>query len=190
MKIPLFPLNTVLFPTGRLQLRLFEPRYLDMVSRCLRSNSGFGVCLIRKGNEVGKAVDFFAMGTYATITDWDQMDDGLLGISVSGERRFRVKRSEIQQDKLCLAEVSWFDDNEQCLPVSYQGFADLLKEIANRYQLSLADEHFGEANWVSQRLAELLPFDMSVRQTLLEMDCALNRFDYMQELLEEINAGE
>ena len=192
MKIPLFPLNTVLFPEGELQLRLFEPRYLDMVSNCLRTDSGFGICLIHDGEEVGEAAEFFPMGTYATITDWNQMSDGLLGITVCGERRFRVEHHEIQADELCLGEVTWLDDVDDPMPDAYQGFSELLKEIAKRYELPFAREaeRFDDANWVSERLAEILPFEMSAKQALLEMDSALHRLDYMQALLEKIDAGE
>lgn len=192
IKIPLFPLNTVLFPEGILELRLFEPRYLDMVSECLRSETGFGVCLIREGEEVGQAAEFFPMGTYASIIDWDQMDDGLLGITVKGERRFKVWSSELKKDNLRIGEITWLDEAEDQMPDSYQGFSDLLKEIANRYELPLAKEaeRFEEANWVSDRLAELLPFETSAKQELLEMDDALNRFDYMQALLEKIDSGD
>ena len=192
MKIPLFPLNTVIFPEGELQLRLFEPRYLDMVSECLREESGFGICLIREGKEAGQVTDFFAMGTCVKIIDWDQMDDGLLGITVKGEQRFRVERTEIQANKLCLGEVTLLDEDDELLPVSYQGFSDLLKEIANRYELPFMDEpeRFEEASWVSDRLAELLPFEITAKQSLLEMDNALNRFDYMQALLEKIDSGQ
>jgi len=192
MKIPLFPLNTVLFPEGELQLRLFEPRYLDMVSECLRSDSGFGICLIREGEEAGDPAEFFPMGTYAKISDWDQMDDGLLGIKVVGERRFKVESYDVQTDNLCMGEVTLLDEDDELLPVSYQNFSDLLKEITNRYELPLMDipERFEEAAWVSDRLAELLPFEISAKQSLLEMDDALNRFDYMQALLEKIDSGE
>ena len=192
MKIPLFPLNTVLFPEGELQLRLFEPRYLDMVSECLHTDSGFGICLIREGEEVGKVADYFPMGTYAKVKDWDQLDDGLLGITVLGERRFRVESSEVEQDNLCVGEITWLDEDDDLMPVSYQGFSDLLKEIANRYELPLIDEseRFEEAHWVSDRLAELLPFEVSAKQALLEMDSAINRFDYMQALLEKIDSGD
>lgn len=192
MKIPLFPLNTVLFPEGELQLRLFEPRYLDMVSNCLRTDSGFGICLIQEGNEAGEPAEIFPMGTYVSIVDWNQMPDGLLGITVCGERRFKVKESEIQADGLRVGEIAWLDENDDPMPEAYQGFSDLLKEIAKRYELPFAKEaeRFDDANWVSERLAEILPFELSAKQELLEMDSALSRLDYMQTLLEKIDAGE
>jgi len=126
------------------------------------------------------------------VIDWDQMDDGLLGITVRGERRFRVEKSEVGQDNLCIGEITWMDEDDDLMPVSYQGFSDLLKEIANRYKLPFAkeSERFDKANWVSERLAELLPFEMSAKQALLEMDSALHRFDYIQALLEKIDSGD
>ena len=191
MNIPLFPLSTVLFPEGELKLRLFEPRYLDMVSECLRMDTGFGICLISDGKEAGQPAEFFSLGTYARIIDFEQMDDGLLGIDVRGERRFRVEQFEVRKDNLCVGDISWLDEDDERLPVSYQGFSDLLKEIAERYELSFADDsaRFEEAVWVSDRLSELLPFDMPVKQELLEMDSALSRFDYIQRLLEKIDSG-
>ena len=192
MSIPLFPLNTVIFPEGEIQLRLFEPRYIDMVSECLRQNVGFGVCLIKEGEEAGEAAEFFPMGTYVKIINWDQMEDGLLGITVQGERRFKVDSFEIQQDNLSVGQITWLDETDITMPDAYQNFSDLLKEIGNRYELPFIEksERFEEANWVSERLAELLPFEMSAKQALLEMDDALHRFDYMQSLLEKIDAGD
>lgn len=190
--IPIFPLNVVLFPEGDLQLRLFEPRYIDMVRNCMRDDTGFGICLIKDGKEAGEAADIFPLGTYSRIVDWEQMEDGLLGITVVGERRFRVENSALQQDNLRTAEVTWLDDDDEPLPESYHGFTELLKEIINRYELPYEneDERYDEANWVSQRLAEILPFGLKTKQTLLEMDNALQRLDLMHVLLEKIDAGD
>lgn len=192
MKIPLFPLNTVVFPEGELPLRLFEPRYIDMVSECLRNDSGFGICLIEEGEEAGTPAKFFSMGTYVKITDWDSGDDGLLEIVVKGEQRFKVDSFEIQKDNLCIGDITFLDEDDELIPDAYQNFSALLKEIGNRYELPFLteSERFDEANWVSDRLAELLPFDLSSKQALLEMDNPLNRFDYMQSLLEKIDAGD
>ena len=75
--IPLFPLGTVLFPGGPLPLRIFEPRYLDMVSDRMKQQSPFGVCLIRSGSEGGAPAELYRIGTLATIVDWNQLPDGL-----------------------------------------------------------------------------------------------------------------
>ena len=100
-ELPLFPLNTVLFPGGPLPLRIFEPRYLDMVSRCLREQTGFAVVLIGEGNEATGATQFVAIGTEARIVDFDRLEDGLLGISCLGPRaRARASRPGARPDGL------------------------------------------------------------------------------------------
>ena len=103
--VPLFPLNSVLFPGGMLPLRIFEPRYLDMVSECMRSDSCFGVCLIRDGKEVVKAASCFDIGTLARIVDWDQRDDGLLGITVKGESRVRILGRDVRENKRLVGHI-------------------------------------------------------------------------------------
>lgn len=190
MKIPLFPLNVVLFPEGELKLRIFEPRYIDMVRDCFRNDTGFGICLIQEDKGVDKSCDFFHMGTYAKIIDWSQMEDGLLGIVVRGEKRFRVNSYNRSEDNLCIGDVEWLIDDDNLMPATYQNFSDLLREIVTRYKLPMENMlgRFDEANWVSERLAELLPFDLSIKQEILEMNSALHRFDYMQNLLKKIDS--
>ena len=83
--VPLFPLHTVLYPDGQLPLRIFEPRYVDMVSECLKTNSGFGVCLIKQGAETGSAATCFNIGTYAEIIDFSRQTNGLLTITIQGK---------------------------------------------------------------------------------------------------------
>ena len=88
--IPLFPLNTVLFPGGPLKLRIFEPRYVDMIGRCMREDTGFGVALIIEGVEAGGPARTANVGTLARIVDFEQLKDGLLGITAHGGERFRI----------------------------------------------------------------------------------------------------
>ncbi|MAJ90667.1 MAG: peptidase S16 [Legionellales bacterium] len=191
MEIPLFPLNVVLFPEGELKLRIFEPRYLDMVSNCLKNDRGFGICLLQEDTSKESSIDFFLMGSYAKIIDWDKMEDGLLGILVKGEKRFKVNSYSRNKDKLCIGNVDWLDEDDARIPDSYQNFSDLLKEIVTRYKLPIGEmkNRYEEANWVSERLAELLPFDLSVKQEILEMNSAIHRFDYMEDLLQKIDAN-
>ena len=190
MQIPLFPLNVVLFPEGELKLRIFEPRYIDMVSDCLRNDTGFGVCLIQEDKDMGKSADFFSMGTYAKIIDWSQMEDGLLGIVIKGKKRFKVNSHKSSNNNLRVGEIDWLSDDDNPMPASYQNFSDLLKEIVVRYELPIGNmpDRFDEANWVSERLAELLPFDLPIKQEILEMNSASNRFEYMETLLKKIDS--
>src|SRR5215831_15238826 len=105
LNIPLFPLNTVLFPGGVLPLRIFEPRYLDMVKRCMREGNAFGVVLIRSGNETQSTVATHDVGTLARIVDFDQLPDGLLGITTRGTQRFRACEKHVQDDGLHVGQI-------------------------------------------------------------------------------------
>ena len=106
MNLPLFPLNTVLFPGCVLDLQIFEARYLDMISRCMKQGSGFGVVCIIEGAEVGDAASHFAaIGCEARVCDFQQRPNGLLGIRVEGGRRFRVERAQVLPDQLTIADV-------------------------------------------------------------------------------------
>ena len=96
-ELPLFPLSSVLFPGGTLSLRIFEPRYLDLVKRCGRSGEGFGICLILDGREAGAPAIPAALGTEAAIVDFAMTDDGLLGLTVQGRRRFHVERTRVKR---------------------------------------------------------------------------------------------
>src|SRR3569623_2260097 len=109
LHLPLFPLNSVLFPGGVLPLRIFEPRYMEMVSECLKEQSGFGVSLSQSGKEVGEAATTYEGGTLVNIIDCDQRDDGLLGITVQGQRRFRIHATNVRSSQLVMAEEELLD---------------------------------------------------------------------------------
>jgi len=184
--LPIFPLNSVLFPGGPLVLRIFEPRYLDMVCRCLRDESGFGVALIRKGQEVGEAAEVYGVGTLVQISFWEQRKDGLLGITIKGERRFRILDSEVRGDQLRVAEVEMLPEEEALsLPGKYRHLAAMLQRILDDLShpyLTLPRE-YGDAAWVAGRLVELLPLELALKQRLLQVDGALQRLDMLNGLL-------
>lgn len=184
--LPLFPLNTVLFPGGVLTLRIFEARYLDMVSACLKQDSGFGVCLIRSGAEVGQAADIYEVGTLAKITDWTQCEDGLLGITCRGERRFRIRSRALMPNRLLTGDVELLADApEQPVPSRLQMLVALFKESNERtgYSSSATMQKATQANWLSYRLTELLPVDLPEKPMLLELDDELQRLDLIATIL-------
>ena len=172
VELPLFPLNTVLFPGGPLPLRIFEPRYVDMVKRCLRDQAPFGVVLIREGEETGPA-EFHDVGTLARIVDFDTLPDGLLGLTCVGEQRIRVHTRTRLQDGLHVGQVGVYDPDEPTqLPAEYSYLADLLErllpELGDWY--AGIERHLDDAHWVSYRLAEILPLTMPSRQFCLELE--------------------
>lgn len=190
MSFPLFPLNTVLFPGCRLDLQIFEARYLDMIGRCMKQNGGFGVVGIVEGEEVGDAPERYSLvGCEALIRDWQQRPNGLLGIRVEGGRRFRVLSANVQPDQLTVAEVEWLDEQpDQPLTKEHEDLAALLEALSMHPMVS-ALEMGGEVNGQQElacQLAYLLPFERDQKQVLLEMDDPTVRLARIQVLLEQL----
>jgi Lon protease-like protein len=186
-EIALFPLNTVLFPGGPLPLRIFEPRYIDMVRKSLREQSAFGVVLISTGAESGGVSATAAIGTSARIADFYSLPDGLLGVTCLGLRKFRVLSRRVQPDGLNLAEVDWLDPEEEIeLPIEYQHLGELLRkvlpELGDFYQG--VDKRFTDSAWVGCRLAEILPLSLSDKQFCLELDDPLARLARLSPLIQ------
>lgn len=154
--LPLFPLRTVLYPGAQLHLRIFETRYLDMVRDCMRSGTGFGVCLILSGEETGTEALPAAVGTLASITDFDRTTEGLLAISACGGRRFRVQRSRVRDNGLLTGQVDWWpDEPELPVPVEFallQGIAMRLVEAVGQDWQQAPQSAYEDAGWLGFRL--------------------------------------
>ena len=186
--IPLFPLHTVLFPGGPLPLRIFETRYTDMVRRCMREQLPFGVLLIEEGAEAGDVATTAAVGCSARIADFGALPDGLLGISCVGERRFRVQRVWREADGLNMGAVEWIAPRPAvALPADYSRLAATVRralgELEDHYQH--VERRFDDADWVGNRLAELLPIELADKQRLLEIDDPLARLDALLSIVPE-----
>jgi len=185
VEIPLFPLRTVLFPDGHMSLRIFEQRYLNMVRDCARNDSGFGVCLITVGEEANTPIQTVQVGTLAHIVDWYTLEDGLLGVSAMGSRRFLIEKTQRQDDGLLLGSVTWLPEPSDCVvPEAYFVLSQVLGRFMDKlgpYHPSYAPERLDDAVWIGYRLSELLPLPALEKQNLLEMAAPLDR---LQELLE------
>lgn len=189
-QIKLFPLRTVLFPGGPLQLRIFEARYLDLVSHCLRQNTCFGVCLIREGQEAGEKAIPFQIGTLARIVDWEKRQDGLLGITAVGEQRFRLLDTSVADSGLLTGHVEQLEDPADLpAPTQAESINKLLDRVLQVRDLGyhLVEDHRDRAHWLSCRLAEVLPLELAERQQLLEMHDPLERLRILKRLLPELN---
>jgi Lon protease-like protein len=186
-EIPLFPLSTVLFPGGPLPLRIFEARYVDLVRRCLRDDSGFGVVLIREGVEAGGPALTCDVGTYARIVDFSQQPDGLLGIRAHGERRFRIRDRRRARDGLNLADVEWLPaDPVLPLPEEFAELGPALEAILEQLGEPYAslERRTEDAAWVAGRLAEILPIPPAHKQHCLELDDPVERLRYLRPMFE------
>ena len=188
--IPLFPLHAVLFPGGTLPLRIFEPRYLDMVSDCMKTEKGFGVCLIREGSEVGKAAETYEIGTLSEISYFNKQPDGLLGITAHGQQRFKIISQQVQANQLTLAEVTLLENEPTSpLPKQFSATASTLRKLLEQlgYPFIKMEQKYDDASWVSSRLAELLPIRLEQKQYFLQLDDPVQRLERLAALLADMD---
>ncbi|MCK7543899.1 LON peptidase substrate-binding domain-containing protein [Marinobacter bryozoorum] len=188
--VPLFPLSTAVLPGGRIPLQLFEPRYLDMLARCLREQRGFVVVLLREGGEVGSQAVFYDIGTYVQIVDFQQLDNGLLGITAEGLWKVAVNRSWRAPDGLNLGDAERLpEEPEEAVPPGHSELAAVLRALLRHPEVNRLDLRvdFSSAREVGWRLVELLPLDGQEKQRLLEVQDPLERLDRLSSLLEAMD---
>lgn len=173
MEFALFPLKTVLLPGSRLPLKIFEPRYIDMVAECMRTQQPFGVVLIYKGEETQSELELFTTGTTAGIIDWQHRDDGLLGITVEGQQRFEIVETRIQSNGLLKAKIAIIEDETiQQIPDQYYYMLELLNHISKqKYEDNLQHDF----NQIIFQLIYMLPLENELKQQLLEVPNCLDR---------------
>lgn len=187
--LPIFPLSTVLFPGGEIVLRIFEPRYVAMVRRCLAENGPFGVCLIRAGFEVGTAAIPHEIGCTARISRWEEPAADRFLIRARGENRFRITTRAVADDGLISARTALLEPPDPMpLPEHFAPLRAMLEDAIER----VGAEHFpapqrlDDADWVACRIAEHLPITPERRQQLLEEDGPLQRLETISEILAEL----
>ncbi|KAB2928320.1 MAG: peptidase S16 [Dechloromonas sp.] len=188
LRLPLFPLNTVLFPGGMQPLKIFEQRYLDMAAACMKENSPFGICLIASGSETGKAAEPHPVGTLATIGDWEMEQLGILHITARGGRRFRIIETQSNGANLLEATVELLAAGEPAaVPLERQRLLPLLQRIVKDLgpQRMPEPHRFDDAEWVGYRITEVLPIQNLAKQKLLELDDPLARLEILETFLDQ-----
>ena len=193
-EIPLFPLGTVLFSGGQLPLKIFEARYLDMVSNCMRRGTDFGVVLIRRGTDArlsadAEQPDIFDVGTEARIIDFNELDGGVLGIVAKGGRKIRVRTVTEQPDHLLIGQVEYLpEEPEGALQPEHEPLVGILKELIKHPMIEKLklDIDFEDARSVSWRLAELLPIEPEIKQSLLQLQFPRERLSELTRLVTKL----
>jgi len=172
-ELAIFPLKSVLLPGNRLSLKIFEPRYSDMIAHCMREDKPFGIVLIYQGEETDINSEIFNVGTSVKVSDWQNRDDGLLGITVSGQLRFQIHSTHIQESGLLIAEIDYLDELiEVEIPDQFYYMSDLLRHISSNNN----DDFDGlDFNATVYQLIYLLPLENSLKQQLLEVPSCLDR---------------
>ena len=191
VEIPLFPLDMVLFSGGKVQLQIFEPRYLDMVRDCMRVDVGFGVVLIKEGDQVLQDLNqqlpaVAHCGTYCSIVDFDQHSNGNLEITIQGEVKFSIRDQYESNDRLMLAQVEFLPlEEEYSVPANKQHLVSLLESLANHdaVRALYGDVNYEDARDVGGRLAELLPCSNDFKQKMLELKNAEVRLGELEKLI-------
>jgi hypothetical protein len=194
-KIPLFPLGTVLFPDGVIALKIFEARYLDMIKKCLREKTEFGVIsILKEQGDEDASLTFSQIGTLAQIEDFDPVQPALYMTKSFGTQRFKLLNSSQESNGLWLGEVELLD-NDPVTPIAkeHQGVVKLLNEIISVIQSEdlLGDAPFkkpfrvDDCGWVSNRLAELLPISLAQKNHLLSQTNPRIRLDLITEIIED-----
>ena len=195
-QIPLFPLRVVMFPGGRLDLQIFERRYIDLVSHCMRTSTGFGVCLLKEGEEViqeGIDQTIHRTGTYSNIIDWDQLENGLLGITVEGSTKFNIEDCWQIDSGVLQANVEFSQTDsvgKESIPLDNQfsALADLLQNLeshplSEQKNLAIDYNNLWDLGW---RLSELIPIDVEQKQQLLELDDPWERIQNLEQLVSDL----
>jgi uncharacterized protein len=130
MEMPLFPLNVVLFPGMLLPLHIFEPRYREMINRCIDEELPFGVVLIQDGQEVGAPAVPHKVGTAARIKRVERLTDGKMNITIVGTQRFRTTALDFSRSYLA-AQVKHY-------PIA-NGSTQVAVELAHRVRPKIVE---------------------------------------------------
>ena len=197
--IPLFPLGIVLFPGGRFELQIFERRYIDLISHCMRTETGFGICLLKSGGETTREnleQTTHDTGTYVKIVDWNQLESGLLGITVEGSVKFVAEDYWREDNDVLHASVKFSElesTQAETIPLDdqFSALSDLLQSLEDHplvaaSNLTIDHNDMWQLGW---RLSELVPLDMNERQHLLEIDDPLERLTRIEKLVSEMANG-
>ena len=191
--IPFFPLQSIVLPGGLFPLRIFERRYLDMVRDCIKNNTGFCITLTRNNSQKEYVSDIYNYGCYVKITDWDQLDNGFLGITVEGINKVKVLSRDLDKTNLLVGEIENVElEKEYMIPQKHLLLSRFYKKIypGIKHVISFKKERYADASWVGFRLIECLPLDSSTKNKLISMSHAIERLDMLNIIIQKIYKAE
>ncbi|HIC26913.1 MAG: LON peptidase substrate-binding domain-containing protein [SAR86 cluster bacterium] len=192
-ELAIFPLTVNVLPGGYLPLQIFEPRYLDMVKKCMTRETGFCVVLLRGSmNQISssKLPDHSPIGTYVEIVDFNQLENGLLGITVQGQCRIQILDRRKQEDGLIIADIIEQTEVEESISLEpqYENIWRILKDISKHPEIKKLELEidFDNSSSVAYNLASLLPLTPLDRQNILEFRSNVDRFDHLNKIVKQL----
>ena len=190
---PLFPLTINVLPGAYLPLQIFEPRYIDMIKSCLSNSEGFCIVLAKPEDdqEVGGLPNLHDIATYVEIVDFNQLENGLLGITVQGKEKIKISERWKQTDKLLLGKISIVqeDDNDDLsLDPRFSDLWDTAKEVTSHPEIKKLnlDLDLNSSKSVCYVLASILPLTPLEKQTILELENTLDKLDYLKDVIKKL----
>ncbi len=190
---PLFPLQSIVLPGGLFPLRIFERRYLDMVRDCIKNDVGFCISLIRDNSKEEYITDIYNYGCYVKITDWNQLDDGLLGITVEGINKVKILDRNLEKSNLLMGVIENIAiEKEYMIPQKYLLLSRFYKKIypGIKHVISFKKERYADASWIGFRLIECLPLDSSTKNKLIAINHAIERLDMLNKIVQKVYKAE
>lgn len=188
-ELPLFPLARAIVPGAKLKLQLFEQRYLKLARDCLASGTGFGIVGIKSGGEAVAETEFYQFGCRVEIEDWDQLNNGLLGIRVQAYQRFLVKSYRQREDGLWIGQVEWLSDERAAFPdldSEYQGLVDLYHSLAAHSGQPV--DPVEDASILSWAISNLLPITNADFAELLSENDPLERLNFLAAKIDQLSS--
>ena len=189
---PLFPLTINVLPGALLPLQIFEPRYIDMVKSSLSKSEGFCIVLSMQENtpEESQSGLLRNIATYVEIIDFNQLDNGLLGITVQGKQKVVIEDTWEQDDQLLIGKIKKIkeEDSDLCIDSKYVDLWDMVKDITNHPEIKKLnlDLDLNSSISVSYILASVLPLRPVEKQTILEFEDPRDKLDYLKEIIKKL----
>lgn len=186
-ELSLFPLSAHILPGGRLSLRIFEPRYVRMVKQACQQGQGFGICMLNSKGNKDSNEHIYPVGTHVEIIDFDQLDSGLLGLTVQGINFFTISEVRSEEDGLRIAQCQiWEDPKPIEDEIDVTELGQRLNELFGKYPefSNLYDsKSFQDPIWVMYRWMELLPISAAQKQFLIQSNNPNQIHHYLSDLI-------
>ena len=187
--IPIFPLKSIVLPGGLFPLRIFERRYIDMITKCMKTDKGFCIALTKTEEPNLYVTDIYEYGSFVKITDWGQLDDGLLSITVEGKNIVKILKSNLNGSGLLNGTIEHLEsEKEYMIPQKYLTLSKFYKKIYPGIKnfINFKEERYADASWIGFRLTECLPLDLPTKANLISINNAIDRLEMINTIIHKL----